>query len=306
MVALHRAVALRPGDATAQTALGQAYLGQGKFALALRHYQRGVERDHAGARRGIAEVQRLADLDAKLSAILKGKSKPRDAEEMLALADLCRRFRRRYDLAARFYAEAFRKRVDLEEDLGKGHRAGAAAVAALAGCGGGDKADVLSAKERFVWASKRWPGCGPSSALHHLAGGHTGAYAGTERRARTAGGGRLRLRARSAEVGPSVRRGAHRLAEGVGGRDGVARTGRQVRWKKKMNHRDTEDTEKRKQEERGAGGDYAPLFPPSCLSVFVFSVSSVPLWFIFFFRSPKPQVEEVDCVPNDRFATFLD
>jgi hypothetical protein len=96
--------------------------------------------------RWLAEAERLAALDARLPAVLKG-AKPLDASEAAGLAELCLRFKALPATAARFYADAFASRPALADDLEAGHRFSAACAAARAGCGRED-GDKLDEKER--------------------------------------------------------------------------------------------------------------------------------------------------------------
>ena len=75
-------------------------------------------------------------MDLKLPAILKGESKPRDAVERLALADVCFKTRR-HAAAARFANEAFAEKPALADDLQTWARYNAACSASLAGSGQG-------------------------------------------------------------------------------------------------------------------------------------------------------------------------
>jgi eukaryotic-like serine/threonine-protein kinase len=93
------------------------------------------------------------ELDRKLLAILRGEAQPADSREGLALARLCRQYKRRYAAAARlaadaFAADAFAAEPRLADDLRAGHRYHAACAAALAAAGQGEDAAKLDARER--------------------------------------------------------------------------------------------------------------------------------------------------------------
>jgi hypothetical protein len=90
----------------------------------------------------------LLGLDRRLAAILEGGSSPRDAAERLALAGLCRGYKRRPAMAARLYAEAFAAAPTLAEARGSRHRYDAARSAALAAAGKGEDVAKLDDKER--------------------------------------------------------------------------------------------------------------------------------------------------------------
>ena len=86
-------------------------------------------------------------LDSKLPKILKGEVLPADAAERVALLELC--VLRRLDAGrpARLFSEAFAAEPHLANPPGSGNRYDAACAAALAGCGQGQDAAHLDAKE---------------------------------------------------------------------------------------------------------------------------------------------------------------
>jgi hypothetical protein len=100
----------------------------------------------------IRECQELVELDEKLPAILKGTTKPQDAQEALALADLCYR-KSLYVAAARLFGQAFESRTGLADSLQADQRHPAASAAALAGCGKG-KDDPPDGAARARWREK--------------------------------------------------------------------------------------------------------------------------------------------------------
>ncbi len=85
-----------------------------------------------------------------LSAFLKGEYQPKDNSERLELIDPCG-FRKRYLSAARLYADALAADPKLADDALSGQRYNAACSAARAGCGQGEGANDLDAKERARW-----------------------------------------------------------------------------------------------------------------------------------------------------------
>src|SRR5262249_34157052 len=93
----------------------------------------------------LQECERLLALDKKLPAILKSDIQPADNQERLLLADLCRRYRKRY-AAARFFSDAFAAEPKLADDLDKQFRYNAACSAALAAAGKGKDAGQLPDK----------------------------------------------------------------------------------------------------------------------------------------------------------------
>jgi tetratricopeptide (TPR) repeat protein len=151
------AIRLAPKHAKAYGALGQALLQQGRFADARDSTRQCLEILPAGSplrglgSRQLKQCERLMALDEKLPAILKGEVKPKDADERLALAGLCQRYKQRYAAAARFYADAFAEQPRLVDDLRFPRRYNAACAAALAAAGKGKDADTLGDKERTKW-----------------------------------------------------------------------------------------------------------------------------------------------------------
>src|SRR5262249_10152204 len=93
----------------------------------------------------------LLALDARLPAALEGKHKPANATELLALAELCARYKKRHAAAARFYADAFAARPGLADDLRLPHRYNAACAAAQAAAGEGRDAPPLGEVDRLCW-----------------------------------------------------------------------------------------------------------------------------------------------------------
>jgi tetratricopeptide (TPR) repeat protein/tRNA A-37 threonylcarbamoyl transferase component Bud32 len=149
-----KALDLAPNYAEAHCNLGLVLRDQGKLVAALDSLKRG----HAlgSSRPGwsysshewVEACERLVALDARLTAILQGKTTAKDAAEQLALADLCQRYKKRHVAAVRFYQDAFAAQPKLAEKLHDWARYNAACAAALAGCGKGKDGDQLKAKER--------------------------------------------------------------------------------------------------------------------------------------------------------------
>ena len=123
---------------------------------------RGLGRDDeaAAAERELAELKasdpRLADLDAKLAAVLKGEA-PKDNAERLALAQ------RAYDTArfrtaAKLWAEALEADPKLAADRLTQHRYNAACAAALAAAGKGKDEPALddTAKAKLRRQARDW------------------------------------------------------------------------------------------------------------------------------------------------------
>ncbi len=105
----------------------------------------------------VRNARRLVELEAKLPAILKGETTPRDSAERLALADVCYKTGR-YATSARFWGEAFAETPALADDLAKGNRYNAACSASLAASGRGkdepmpdDPAKVKLREQALGW-----------------------------------------------------------------------------------------------------------------------------------------------------------
>jgi eukaryotic-like serine/threonine-protein kinase len=148
-----RAVELGPNDAWAHINLGQALKQNGQFREALGELRRGHEIGSRGPRwaqpsaQWVRQCERLIELDEKLQGTLENKTTLSSADERIELAGLCS-LKRRHRAAVRFYEDAFSAKLALAIDLGASHRYNAACAAALAGCGQGNDADKLDAKER--------------------------------------------------------------------------------------------------------------------------------------------------------------
>jgi tetratricopeptide (TPR) repeat protein len=150
-----QAITLDPKDAEAHCNLGLSLQQQGRFGEALALLKRGHELGFHNPRyprwtyasaKWVQKAQRLADLESKLPAVLKGEAQPADTER-LGLAEVCQ-VKHLHRAAARFYAEAFTAQPRLADDLEAGHRYDAACMAALAAAGAGADAATLGDKER--------------------------------------------------------------------------------------------------------------------------------------------------------------
>jgi tetratricopeptide (TPR) repeat protein len=143
-IAAHRqAVKLNPSSPQVHCNLGLELRDEGKFAEALVALRRGHE---LGSRRPgwkypsarwVQECERLAELDKKLPAVLRGELKPRDAAEKLGYAEVCA-YKRSFAAAARLYEEVFAGKPPAAADLLRAHRYRAARAAALGGAGQGE------------------------------------------------------------------------------------------------------------------------------------------------------------------------
>jgi hypothetical protein len=92
-------------------------------------------------------VERMAAVEAKLPAFLKGDFRPSSNDDSLALAQLCK-LKRLYRASAGLYADAFAADPKVADDLKALHRYNAACYAALAAAGKGEDAAAVPDKVR--------------------------------------------------------------------------------------------------------------------------------------------------------------
>jgi serine/threonine-protein kinase len=146
------AIRLKPGYPVAHYNLGNALRQQGHFTEALAELRRGHELGsrqpgwrYPSAQR-VQECERLAALEARLPALLRGDDRPAPAD----LPDLTAVYqgKRLHAAAARLAAAALAANPILSLDLASGFRSDAARSAALAAAGQGADAGRLPAKER--------------------------------------------------------------------------------------------------------------------------------------------------------------
>jgi superkiller protein 3 len=153
IAAYHKAIALEPSYAEAHCNLGHCLRDQGRFAEAVQSLKKGHELGSARSGwpypsgRWVKAAERLVELDARLSKVSHGEARPRDANEAVALADLCARFKKRYAVAVRLYTDAFAADPKFAEVLNS-HRYNAACAAAQAGCRRGEDAGKLDNQEQ--------------------------------------------------------------------------------------------------------------------------------------------------------------
>jgi tetratricopeptide (TPR) repeat protein len=144
--------------AMAHCNLGHELRRLGQFAEALKSLKMG----HAlGSKIGsdwkypsaqwVQQCEALLALDQKLAAIQQGQAQPASAAEQLNLAILCRKYKKQYAAAAKFYTGAFAAAPKLADDLTKSDRYNAACAAALAAAGQGQDAGPLDAAAKAKW-----------------------------------------------------------------------------------------------------------------------------------------------------------
>jgi hypothetical protein len=93
----------------------------------------------------VRNAEILADLDARLPALLEGKEQAKDADERLTLARICQQpHKKLYAASTRWYREAFA----VQPASVPGNRYNAARAAVLAGCGQGRDAADLAEDQR--------------------------------------------------------------------------------------------------------------------------------------------------------------
>jgi serine/threonine-protein kinase len=143
------AIQLDPKIALAHSNLGLGLAGKGQFDEAIQEFQQAASLGKADAADQARRCERLRDLKRRLPAVLDGKDRPADAQEMLAFADLCYQpFLKRYAAAARFWTDAFTADAKLADDWKAARRYNAACCGALAGCGQGNDAARQGDKEK--------------------------------------------------------------------------------------------------------------------------------------------------------------
>jgi serine/threonine protein kinase/tetratricopeptide (TPR) repeat protein len=143
ITAYRDALRIKPDFAEALCNLGSVLSRQGEFREALEVMERGHQ---LGSRRPdwqipsesmVREARRLAELEAKIPAALRGEARFKDTAERLALARICYT-KGLHAASARFYEETFAEQPALAGDLSQGHRYKAASGASLAGTQSGN------------------------------------------------------------------------------------------------------------------------------------------------------------------------
>jgi tetratricopeptide (TPR) repeat protein len=154
IAAYRKVLALQPDSAMGHHNLGLALQNEADFAAAVKHFHRSAAAEPPGSprrariARRVTQCEQLLKLNEKLQRILAGQAEPKDAAELRALADLCRRWTRQYRTAVRFYADALAKDPGLGDVLRSRARYDAAASAARAAAGQGKDAGTLDDGQR--------------------------------------------------------------------------------------------------------------------------------------------------------------
>jgi tetratricopeptide (TPR) repeat protein len=174
-IAAHRqAIELDPKFALAHNNLGNALARQGRLDEAIACFRQAIMFDPklAVAHISLARAERMAAVQSKLPAFLKGEYQPRSSAERFGLAELCE-IKKLHHAGARLYAEAFTADPKLADDLKAIHRYNAACNAALVGCGQGKDADKLDGQARTRWRNQAlaWLRADLALRTKQLAGG---------------------------------------------------------------------------------------------------------------------------------------
>ncbi len=152
LASFRTAVEHDPKHAQAHCNLGNTLFRQGRFAEAVPYLRRGHE---LGSKQSgwlypsggwVREAERLAPLEDKLPAVLRGEASPTDALEALLLAQMCGQFKNQPAAAVRLYAAAFAAEPNRAADLNANHRYHAACSALRAASGQGEDARLLPDK----------------------------------------------------------------------------------------------------------------------------------------------------------------
>jgi tetratricopeptide (TPR) repeat protein len=126
----------RANLAVGHRTLGQLLLTTGKLTEAEPEFRKALALDatDVSSRSGIDVASRLAEVQAKLPALLKGEFQPANNRERLALAELCLQ-KKLYRTSVTQFAAAFTADPSVAGDRQAGYRYNAACAAALAASG---------------------------------------------------------------------------------------------------------------------------------------------------------------------------
>ena len=154
VTSLHKAIALDPKNPFAWCNLGHTLTDQGKFVEGLKAMRTGHELGltHPGwthpSALWVKETEQFLKAEQKLEAVLKSEVEPGSSRELLALALICSKHKRRPATATRFFAAAFHANPLLALPTTR-HRYSAGCAAARAGLGEGIDAVDATVEERI-------------------------------------------------------------------------------------------------------------------------------------------------------------
>jgi tetratricopeptide (TPR) repeat protein len=148
IASFRKVIALDPKNAIAHSNLGEALRHKGQIDDAIARFKKALELGpkFGHARTELAKAERLAAVQDKLPAFLKGDFQPTTSDERLALSEWCQ-IRKLYRAAAGLSADAFAADAKLADDLEAGYRYNAARSASLA-AGQSEGAAKVGDKER--------------------------------------------------------------------------------------------------------------------------------------------------------------
>ncbi len=156
LASYQRAVELAPRMWQTHVNIGMILQKNGRIAEAYQAYQKGHaiggKLPHCPAWVGerVKELERPANLDAKLSGVLANTIKPRDPNELIELALLCRNYKKTSAPAVELYKRAFA----LDAKLAAQHRVAAVSAALLAASEQAGKGAPTSEAERAALRSQ--------------------------------------------------------------------------------------------------------------------------------------------------------
>ncbi len=156
IAACRTALRLKADFPEARFSLALALRGRGQFAEAVDEMRKARDlapKDSDLSRQIVhmlAAAERQAALVSRLPAIVAGEARPRDAGEMVNLAQICV-IKGLHGAAARFWAEAFQANPKIADDVTRHWRYNAACAAALAGCGRGNDQPPPDDASRARW-----------------------------------------------------------------------------------------------------------------------------------------------------------
>ena len=156
---VREAIRLKPDFPEAHANLGIYLRDQGDYTEAIIVLRKARELAKANSKyaqkieRDLTETEQQASLETRLPTVLAGKLKPIDVTEMLGFARLCHK-KGLFVASAQLWAEAFRSRPKLADDMDAKHRYNAACSAALAGCGQGQDNPLLDDTVKVRWCKQ--------------------------------------------------------------------------------------------------------------------------------------------------------